>query len=303
MSTLSIPHELAYRAHCGTSMVPEDRARAEQEDFARTMQADYNNLAKNCKTDTERAQLAEQFERYRAGYHRRLCASLSARARVMSPMITGPSNFPVHQNEKRCSTYQRRIGELIEYRKRALRAIGRILWPVQYSIPSSAPDAVSLLQAEIDKKRAFQELMKAANKLVRSKLGDEEKISAIVALGIPEQHARELLKPDFCGRVGFPDYALQNNLAEIKRLERRVASVSAMKSSPYREEQRGDVLVIRDPDAGRIQLKYPGKPDHSTRDTLKKNGFRWAHSLGVWQRHLNRAGENAVDCVLGKVTA
>jgi len=52
------------------------------------------------------------------------------------------------------------------------------------------------------------------------------------------------------------------------------------------------------PDAARIQLTFPGKPDPAVRDVLKSNGFRWAPSAGAWQRHLNNAGRYAAKRVL-----
>lgn len=50
----------------------------------------------------------------------------------------------------------------------------------------------------------------------------------------------------------------------------------------------------------RLQIFFDGKPDEGTRDELKANGFRWAPSVGAWQRQLNmnayRAAEN-ISCI------
>ena len=36
----------------------------------------------------------------------------------------------------------------------------------------------------------------------------------------------------------------------------------------------------------RLQVFFDGKPDADTRAELKSNGFRWAPSVGAWQRQL-----------------
>ena len=41
----------------------------------------------------------------------------------------------------------------------------------------------------------------------------------------------------------------------------------------------------------RIQLFFEGKPEPEVRDILKSNGFRWAPSVGAWQRQLNNNGK------------
>lgn len=48
----------------------------------------------------------------------------------------------------------------------------------------------------------------------------------------------------------------------------------------------------------RIQLFFEGKPEPEVRDVLKHNGFRWAPSVGAWQRHLNANGKSAVRSVI-----
>lgn len=48
----------------------------------------------------------------------------------------------------------------------------------------------------------------------------------------------------------------------------------------------------------RVQLRFDGKPDDETRALLKRNGFRWAPSQGVWQRQLNDNGKYAAHRVM-----
>ena len=38
----------------------------------------------------------------------------------------------------------------------------------------------------------------------------------------------------------------------------------------------------------RLQVFFDGKPDEATRTELKISGFRWAPSVGAWQRQLTK---------------
>lgn len=61
--------------------------------------------------------------------------------------------------------------------------------------------------------------MKAGNKIVKSKkLTIEQKIEQLKAAG----HSALILQPDFCGRVGYADYELTNNNANIRRMKQRL---------------------------------------------------------------------------------
>lgn len=44
--------------------------------------------------------------------------------------------------------------------------------------------------------------------------------------------------------------------------------------------------VIQNEQENRLQLKFDGKPDDATRTLLKKNGYKFSPSRGVWQRQL-----------------
>ena len=56
--------------------------------------------------------------------------------------------------------------------------------------------------------------MKAGDKVVRDKsLTNEQKVEKLTGIGLTRERAWQALKPDFCGRVGLPDYALQTTTA------------------------------------------------------------------------------------------
>jgi hypothetical protein len=145
------------------------------------------------------------------------------------------------------------------------------------------------LRAELEKLEALQERMKAANAAIRKyrKDGAEAQAAALTALGLSDKVARQLLEPDFCGRVGFADYQLSNNNANIRRIKSRIESVSATQAMPVREFEGENARFEDDPPANRVRLYFPSKPTSAVIGTLKANAFRWTPSLGAWQAYRN----------------
>src|SRR4030095_2318918 len=146
-----------------------------------------------------------------------LCAKISdlrwKRAHEMASII--PFGQPIlvgHHSEGRDRRYRAKIeanhrkayemGEKAKYYAERAKNIGT------GGISSDDPEAVVKLQEQIDKAEKVQARMVAANKAVR-----KQDKAALLAQGFTEAQADELFKPDFCGRIGFADYQLQNNNA------------------------------------------------------------------------------------------
>jgi hypothetical protein len=163
------------------------------------------------------------------------------------------------------------------------------------------PDAVQHLQIKIAAAEKLQATMKAANAIVRNRqLTDDEKVARLVAeCGQREHSARELLKPDFAGRVGFPDYALTNNGANIRRMQARLKGLA-------NESGRASVTL---PFAGgrvednaedcRVRIYHEVKPPEGTIAKLRTYGFHWTPSLGCWQRLRNDSARYAATQITG----
>jgi hypothetical protein len=154
------------------------------------------------------------------------------------------------------------------------------------SAASVAP--LERLREKLAKCEREQVRMKAANAAIRkhAKAGAEAQVFALVALGFSEGNARDLLKPDFAGRIGFADFETRNNGAEIRRLEARIAQVERAKATPSVETEGSNGCRLEDaPGENRIRVFFPGKPDLATRDRLKAAGFRWTPTLGCWQAY------------------
>jgi hypothetical protein len=156
-------------------------------------------------------------------------------------------------------------------------------------------DAVEVMADKLARAEALQAKMAAANKLVR-----KQDRAGLAALGFDEAQINDLFTPDFAGRIGFAPYQLSNNNANIARMRDRLAELQRAKAAPALSRMVGDVRIDEDPEAQRIRLVFPGKPDAQMISRLKSNGFRWSPSNGAWQRQLNAAGRYAVQAVLGE---
>lgn len=55
--------------------------------------------------------------------------------------------------------------------------------------------------------------------------------------------------------------------------------------------------VIQNEQENRLQLKFDGKPDDATRTLLKKNGYKFSPSRGVWQRQLTNNARYSVRLI------
>jgi hypothetical protein len=128
--------------------------------------------------------------------------------------------------------------------------------------------------------------MKRANQLIRK--ADRE---GLADLGFSDEAIAKLLIEDFAGRVGFPNYALTNNSANIRRLEKRLAAIQNAQHDETTEEQfASGVRLVDNVQANRLQIFFPEIPSELIRRELKRNGFHWSPTAGAWQRHRsNRA--------------
>jgi hypothetical protein len=149
------------------------------------------------------------------------------------------------------------------------------------SIFSDDPNATEKLAEKIARLEERQRIMTEANRLVRKQ--DKE---GLADLGFSEKAIEALFTPDFCGRLGFASYALQNNGANIRRLKQRVEQLEKAETDTTTETELADgVRLVDNVEENRTQLFFPGKPSEEIRAKLKSCGFRWSPREGAWQRH------------------
>lgn len=284
-----ISSKVAEAAYYGVSFNSERRGQTMRTDYANTLAADYETLRVQAERGGTLDLLDEEFARYRAGFAARTRAYLHSNSRCVSWFIAGPSNFPAARMAKRSEIAHRRLNEMLEYRGRALAAIKRTLRPDLRAIYAGDGDAIERLEAKITAAEASQQRMKATNAAIRknAKTGAQAQVAALLGLGFTELQAAELLKPDFCGRIGFADYQLTNNNANIRRMKERLEQITKAQATPATVIEGANARLEDDPPANRVRLFFPGKPAVEIRERLKGGGFRWARSIGAWQAYRN----------------
>lgn len=161
---------------------------------------------------------------------------------------------------------------------------------------------VERLQDKLDSLTRAQEMMKAANKIIRDKkLAEVEKVDELVALGFSEQASLKLMEPDFCGRIGFADYALRNNLAKIKDTEAKMKRHTAMASQEDTEKEYSWGTLRTDYSDERYRFIFDGKPAQEVIDLMKQNAFKWSRANMAWQRQITTNSRYAVGRIVEKL--
>jgi len=154
---------------------------------------------------------------------------------------------------------------------------------------------VERLQDKLDNLTRAQEMMKAANKIIRDKkLAEVEKVDELVALGFSEQTSLKLMEPDFCGRIGFADYALRNNLAKIKDTEAKMKRHAAMAQDEDVEKEYPWGTFRKDFSDERYRFIFDGKPKQEVIDLMKRHAFKWSRANMAWQRQITPNATYAV---------
>lgn len=210
-------------------------------------------------------------------------------ARVPSILIAGGSNFPVRQKEKQNAARDSNMQEwqYIQGLLDKIRSTG------MGGIRQDDPQAIPKLQKKLDGLEKAQETMKAVNAYYR-KHGTLD--------GCPHLSPENIenLKADMASgwhyeKKPFQSWELSNNNAEIRRVRQRIESLTRASEVAYVGWKFDGGHVEANRDQGRLQVFFDGKPEADARQQLKENGFRWAPSVGAWQRLLNDNAYRASD--------
>ena len=226
-------------------------------------------------------------------YARKLAANMNhgyeIDARVPSILIAGGSNFPVRKKEKQNAARDSNMQEwqYIQGLLDKIRSTG------MGGIRQDDPQAIPKLQKKLDGLEKAQETMKAVNAYYR-KHGTLD--------GCPHLSPENLenLKADMASgwhyeKKPFQSWELSNNNAEIRRVRQRIESLTRANEVTYVGWEFDGGHVEANRDQGRLQVFFDGKPEADARQQLKEHGFRWAPSVGAWQRLLNDNAYYASD--------
>lgn len=218
---------------------------------------------------------------YEAKYLQKWREWLAALSRCYSVLVVGPARFNSRRHE-RMNDYERAARKRLEdWSEKVVKRINR-----QQRL--TGWQEVERLQIKLDTLTELHEKMKAANKIVRSKkMVEAEQIDELVALGLNEQQAIEILKPtERWQSVGFPTYQLQNNLAKIKATQESIERHKAMAEAEDKEITfNGGRVVVCNSDE-RMRFYFDEIPSVEVRNLMKRNAFKWSPKNGAWQRQL-----------------
>lgn len=250
-------------AFSNTSWDPEKKIKSFADDFEK----EENHIIELC------ANYGVDAERFLDKHFRLAIDYLNSERRCASAAVVGFSKFPVERMEKRLNSAMNKLSRLCYFTNNIEKTLKKITRKIE-----TQDDKKEKWTAQIEELKAWQETMKKANSLLRKK-----DIDGLIAL-VGEEKARELQKPDWAGRLGFVDFELRNNLANIKRLESQVAQIDLLREKEISDFDFDGGKVKYDPEEIRFNIFFDDKPRDEIRTKLKSRGFKWSPRRGAWTR-------------------
>ena len=268
------------RAHSATSFSPERRADQCVRDFSSELEADL-------------VELGDKTGNYKEKYLAHLRKWTAAKSRTMSPMITGPANFPAERNRKAFERERRAWEEFQAWRERYIKRANRV--------PTKTPEEeIDDALIRLEKERNAHTLMVEVNKIHRRKVSDEEKRKALAEeLELAPEMVEKMMEPDCFGRCGFASCSLTNSNARIKNLEQKLLIMKARierRDTFEKIEFDGGTIDIEN---DRVVIRHDEKPEPEVIQALKANGFRWSPHWKCWCRKHTANALRAAKIVCG----
>lgn len=255
-----------------------------------------------CATDEQRERAEYLYNRYCSVLAEAINRDNEIGTRCPSVLICGAGNFPTRKKEKQIAAWDKNM----ENWRKADHYLDMLKRAHTLAVKSDDPEVLDFLQAKLAGLEEAHALMVSANAYYRK----NKTLKGFE--GIPADTMAWITRPGVYlpgGRNGdgsplafygkpFPTYELTNSNANIKRVKQRIETLESVKASKPVEEEHDGYTYRESTEAMRVQFQFDGKPDDETRALLKRNGFRWAPSLGVWQRQLNDNGKYAAHRVM-----
>ena len=226
----------------------------------------------------------ERIDQLLDAYARRLAENINQgnaiTARAPSILIAGGGNFPARKKEKQ---NQAAAANLAEWRQ-IQGLLDKIRGTGRGGISADDPEAVQKLKLKVAGLERDQERMKAVNAYYRK----NQTLDGCPGLSADEI---EKLKADMARsyRVApkpYESYVLTNNNAAIRQAKARIEELSKKAEMEYEGWAFDGGEVKMDQAANRLQVFFDEKPDRDTCSAMRHSGFKWAPSVGAWQRQL-----------------
>lgn len=271
--------ELARRAFYWTSFTPDERA-------GRCLAEHQEQLNSDLKSIPE-----SEREKYILSYKKYFSDWLSAHSRCASSAITGGSGFNVQRAEKARRVEHNKYGEFIEWRERALKAISK---RIEESKPQEVRDAENwnrLRDSILSSAETIHSINTATGRGYSKALfvsSIYQKVETFARAGnveVVERAIEEIREFNKKYSVVITERHKFFKLPEVARNVVKVKEDHSQKESS--EIQIPGGKAIQNWKENRLQVFFDSKPNYDTIQVLKKNGFKWAPSVGAWQRFNN----------------
>jgi transposase len=264
-------YDLARRAHCGTSFSPEKRAESYCASFD-------NAIAELHKLGVAQHKIDK--------YEALVVAHLQSKSRCLSTMIAGGSNFPVRRAEKANRVERARSLELTEYFNKIVNEAKKEAYytkhPEERPILSSDENAIERLQAKLEAAKRYHAQLKEVKALIKKGVSNAE---ACTSVGLENP-------------VHWHSFNIQYANKAVKELEVKIANLTAVKAKPSTESTINGVRVVENNEAMRLQVFFEGKPAADIIKLMKSHAFKWAPSVGAWQRQLTNNAKHAFNAFI-----
>ena len=276
----------AYLANYWTSFSPDERGRQLISDYSQQLESDISELKENNIPD-------EIICDYKNRYENLFSSWLSAKSRCASSMIAGPANFNIRRAQKANRSEENHYTVFQAWREKAKKAIIRRSQPAKTFLTE-----LDRYKQELESMKRNHEQMKEGNKIIAKARKEGKDISGYLTeiFGIKPHMIEWTMK------FGF---GLQNNNANIKRVEARIKELEVkeqMRNEDEKEFSFEGGKVILNYEADRIQIFFTNRP---TREQLQfwkakgLNSFNWSPSNNAWQRKITTNAIWATEKMFG----
>lgn len=300
--------ERVRRAYEVQSFASEKRAQQRQTDYVQDVQSVYAAMQKIAETPEQQVILDSAIETYKADYLKYFYAVIDAKGRTMSVMIAGPSNFNARRNEKRMATEQKRVEEFHAWQKRAQASIQKAILNAR-SVEQKVSQAWNLLRADMERSlRVIADIDSGKNRysaralFVSSIAGKIERVAKAgdvwmvdQALDLVRTYNADHAKPAFTAKHSV--WKLHDVATAVQAKHKQYIATIAQTPEAATNVLGvyGDVQIVDNIEADRIQILFPGRPDEPTMRALKGAAWRWSPSNKVWQRQRTSAARYSAE--------
>lgn len=251
--------------------------------------------------------LASRLESWRGLVEKAYNDIIARRASWVPWTVSGPANYPAKRMNAKADAqmnaaneWDEKMNRFIDNTRNMLRdAIPHEQLIAEYrsgkrreAISGDDPLALEKLSARLEGMKERHETKKKINAWWRKHK------TMIGCPAISEEAAKkiddDMKNHKFHIDIPFASYSLSNSLAEIKRIEERIKTISAQREAGDAEQIYNGFTVEQSAAEGRINITFDDKPEEAARNVLKSNGFHWSPRAQVWTRQLT---PNAVRAV------